>query len=122
MVQMPAFLAAIDVQGESAKALDVNVKWTQYFATGTSATTLGNNDNVRKIMLQQAFPPAVGTFNDSSKSDCLQNWLNSSSDNSKTLNAWWQTQQLPGLSNAIFLKENSAHLQQFIDAEKITCK
>jgi hypothetical protein len=79
MVQMPAFLAAIDVQGEAAKALDVNVKWTQYFATGTSATTLGNNNEVRKIMLQQAFPPArdaVGVDNPSPLGDKIASfWM-----------------------------------------------
>ena len=76
---MPSFLATLDTNGESSQPGDsgqsvqpadkgqssipgsVGVTWLQYFATGTVATTLAGRDDVRNLMLKQAFPAAAGS-------------------------------------------------------------
>lgn len=56
VVWMPSFLAALNVSGTQGSPSDIGVAWVQYFATGTSATTLANRDEVREIMLKQVIP------------------------------------------------------------------
>jgi hypothetical protein len=110
VVQMPSFLATLDTNGESSPPADsgqsgqpannsqsstpgaTGVTWLQYFATGTAATTLAGRNDVRKIMLQQAFPPAAksatGTYNPSALGDKIASfWM----PDGKTINQNNQT-------------------------------
>jgi len=121
IVWMPAFLAVLDANGEAGQPSQTGVKWLQYFATGTSATTLANWDDVRRIMLKQAFPAAVGTFDKDPTTYCILNWLNTP-EHGKTLADWWSEQRLPGnAAVGIIQKEYGAQRKEFMKKENISC-
>lgn len=57
-VSMPPFLAVLDNDVQVGTPADTGVKWLQYFATGTAATTLANNNAIRAVMLERIDPEA----------------------------------------------------------------
>lgn len=141
IVWMPSFLAALDAGGQAGQSplaassangqagqpsnTGVGVDWLQYFATGISATTLANRDDVRSILLKQAFPSAiVGEIESNPNVACLQNWVAKNPDNGKTLAAWWAQHGLPPAANAFAAMthaEYSSQRAQFLKEEAISC-
>ena len=134
IVWMPSFIATLNAKGQAGQSptaggdsnnqngqstyTGVNVEWVQYFATGTVATALANNNDIRSVLLTQAFPAAAGTFDPTA--ECVRAWVVSSPDHATALKQWWASQQLPGIPYQILDSRHSTERKTFIAKENIT--
>jgi len=100
VVWMPSFLATLDANGNAGQPSETGIDWVQYFATGTSATTLANRNDVRSIMLKQIFPAASATYN--------------YTDASKKLESYWMP------DGKTFNKTNESNMKSCMDKSQIT--
>ena len=123
VVSMPSFIATLNAKGQAGQSptaggdsnnqnsqssfTGVNVDWVQYFATGTVATALANNNDIRSVLLAQAFPAAAGTYDPTA--ECVRAWVVSSPDHATALKQWWASQQLPGIPYQILDSQHSTN-------------
>jgi hypothetical protein len=123
VVWMPSFLAALDANVQAGQPSETSVDWVQYFATGTSATTLAKRDDVRSIMLKQAFPAAVDvvTYDNNPEVACVEKWINSAPEHPQILKDWWKEQQLQGMAWGILAREHATERKKFMEKNNITC-
>jgi hypothetical protein len=124
VVSMPSFLAALDVKAQAGQPSDTGVTWIEYFATGDSATTLANRDDVRNVLLSNAFPAVnSGSFDYADPTTaCVLNWL-ATPENGDILRQWWSEQKLPGNAGlAIAYSQYSAQRANFIKLKNLSCK
>jgi hypothetical protein len=124
-VWMPPFLAVLDNDVQAGTPTETGVTWLQYFATGTSATTLANLDQIRRVMLERIDPVAFesGTYDsDDPTVQCVEDWLDDNPDNPQKLQNWWSEKHLPGLAVLLIVtKEFKEQRQAFITEENIPC-
>lgn len=120
-VWVPPFVAVLDNDVQSGGPSDTGVRWLQYFATGAAATTLANQDEVRRVMMDR-MDPAVAHAEWGSGAACIDDWLGQDPARVKELTDWWAGQGLSGLGVFLikddrFKKERDA----FIRSKGITC-
>jgi hypothetical protein len=124
VVWMPSFLAVLDNDVQVGQPSETGVKWLQYFATGTSATTWANHDEVRHVMMNRIDPLVhTATWDPTDQSVvCIDNWLSQDEAHVRELTDWWAQQGLGG--NAALLIKGSEYAKErkkFIDEKRIPC-
>ena len=75
-VEMPAFLATIEIDANANSPQSSGSRYRQSFATGKAATALAGNPDVKKILLsrlENAYKQVSYAHNNDS--DCILNWL-----------------------------------------------
>ena len=124
-VWMPPFLAVVDNDAEVGTPSQTGVTWLQYFATGTSATTLANLEPIRRVMMERVDPVAYqkGQYAAADPNvGCIEEWLRNDSAHPGELQRWWDEKQLSGF--AVVLIKTAEYRQQreaFIQEKQIPC-
>lgn len=87
-VEMPAFLASIDVGVQAATPQSFESNYRQFFATGKAANALAAEPEVQKILLarlDQGF--SKGSYTPDDNSTCIDKWLFTGDQTQKEANA-----------------------------------
>ncbi len=131
VVWMPSFLAVLDNDVQVGQPSETGVKWLQYFATGTSATTLANDDEVRQVMQKRTLPVVYQGQYDESDPEvrCIQEWLNAGGDQTQRqaraqeLQSWWKDEKKLGGYGTLLIKTKEFKEQraEFIRKKTISC-
>jgi hypothetical protein len=93
-VEMPAFLATIDVGTKTATLQASESSYRQFFATGNAATALAVQPEVQQLFLARLDRGLLkGSFVETDTGDCIDKWLSSGDqkqkvDNAKVINDW----------------------------------
>jgi hypothetical protein len=130
-VWMPAFLAVLDNNVEVGIPAETGIKWLQFFATGTAATTLANNNEIRQVMLKRMVPMVYqGTYDESDPEvACIEKWLEAGGDQTQQkarvgeLQDWWKGEKKLGGFGTLLIKTREFKEQRstFIKEKKISC-
>ncbi len=127
-VQMPAFLATIEVGVDAQTPQSAEAAYRQSFATGKAATALAGEEQVKRILLSRLESAyAKGTYNPDGNSACILNWASAadkSLDSAKAgeINDWLASRGVPGqLPLFLYAQQYEAERALFISEKSITC-
>lgn len=130
-VWMPAFLAVLENNVEVGSLPETGVKWLQFFATGDSATTLANNNEIRQVMLKRILPAVYqGTYDEGDPQvRCIQERLAAGEDQAQgkvrareLQSRWKDKEKLEGFGTILIkTKEFQKQRAAFITEKKIPC-
>lgn len=127
-VWMPSFLAVLDSDAKIGTALQTGAMWNQYIATGSSALTLANKSNVRRMLMDEVYPTTdaqsyIGKYDSADPTvHCVDNWLDAQPDNPRKLQTWWTANKLPGFASMLIATEEYKEKRaKFILQNSIAC-
>lgn len=127
-VEMPPFLATIQVASNFASPSSVDANYRQSFSTGTAATKLAQDPYIKQLILSRldrALDPEKGTYGPDKNSKCIQNWLSADAteqaERAEEINTWWKDKKHADKSWPLLIdaKEHVTEREQFIKDKKI---
>lgn len=127
-VEMPAFLATIDVASNTASLRSFGIDYLQSFSTGAAAVKLAQNPYVRNLLLARLDrAPEQGSFGPDNNSACIQQWLTGDetkkAERMNLIKNWWTGKGHTAQSSPLFIdaKEYVEERKMFIQLNNIQC-
>lgn len=128
-VEMPSFIATINVDLEASEPTKTYLDYQQSFATGSAAVGLANNTDTKRQLLKHVDAASVTVaYGNSATGACIGAWLDEGDEAQQqtrvnTLNQWWVAKGHPAKSWPALIsgQEFESDRLGFIGAQGIVC-